>query len=107
VNIQLEFNISQHKRDEQLIASLVKFLGCGNTYTKGNICRFRVTNLTDITIKIIPFFKVNLILGEKLKDFEDFCIVAQILKDKNHLTQEGLDLIREIKARMNTGRNYT
>ena len=62
VNIQLEFNISQHKRDEQLVASLVKFLGCGNTYTKGNICRFRVTNLTDITIKIIPFFKVNFIL---------------------------------------------
>uniref|UniRef100_UPI0030DF1BFC hypothetical protein n=1 Tax=Dematophora necatrix TaxID=2751867 RepID=UPI0030DF1BFC len=105
VNIQLEFNISQHKRDEQLVASLVKILGCGNTYTKGNICRFRVTNLTDITIKIIPFFKVNFILGEKLKDFEDFCIVAQIMKNKKHLTQEGLDLIREIKARMNTGRN--
>jgi hypothetical protein len=105
VNIQLEFNISQHKRDEQLIGSLVKFLGCGNTYTKGNICRFRVTNLTDITIKIIPFFKVNFIQGEKLKDFEDFCKVAQIMKDKNHLTQKGLDQIREIKARMNTGRN--
>lgn len=25
MNIQLEFNISQHKRDEQLVASLVKF----------------------------------------------------------------------------------
>lgn len=105
VNIQLEFNISQHKRDEQLLASIVKFLGCGNTYTRGNICRFRVTNLTDITIKIIPFFNVNFILGEKLKDFEDFCKVAQIMKDKNHLTQKGLDQIREIKARMNTGRN--
>lgn len=105
VNIQLEFNISQHKRDEQLVANLVKFLGCGNTYTKGNICRFRVTNFTDITIKILPFFKVNFILGEKLKDFKDFCKVVLIMKDKNHLTQKGLDQIREIKARMNTGRN--
>jgi hypothetical protein len=105
VNIQLEFNISQHKRDEQLVANLVKFLGCGNIYTKGNICRFRVTNFTDIIIKILPFFKVNFILGEKLKDFEDFCKVVIIMKDKNHLTQKGLDQIREIKARMNTGRN--
>ena len=105
VNIQLEFNISQHKRDEQLVANLVKFLGCGNTYIKGNICRFRVTNLTNIIVKILPFFKVNFIQGEKLKDFEDFCKVVQIVKDKNHLTQKGLDKIREIKARMNTGRN--
>jgi hypothetical protein len=28
------------------------------------------------------------------------------MKDKAHLTEEGLAQIREIKARMNTGRKY-
>lgn len=104
LNVQLEFNISQHKRDEQLLTSLVEFLGCGNTYTRDNICRFRVTNLTSIVTKIIPFFKENLIAGAKFQDFEDFCLVAEMLKDKKHLTPEGLDNVCKIKARMNTGR---
>lgn len=105
VNIQLDFIISQHQRDELLIASLVEFFCCGNTYTRGNICRFRVTNLTDITEKIIPFFKENPILGVKLKDFDDFYRVAEMLKAKKHLTPEGLAKILEIKAGMNTGRD--
>jgi len=104
VNVQLEFNISQHKRDEQLLASLVEFFGCGNTYTRDKICRFRVTNLSGIITKIIPFFKENLIAGAKFKDFEDLCLVAEMLKDKKHLTPEGLDNVCKIKARMNTGR---
>ena len=104
VNVQLEFNISQHKRDEQLLASLVEFFGCGNTYTRDNICRFRVTNLSGIITKIIPFFKENLIAGAKFKDFEDLCLVAGMLKDKKHLTPEGLDNVYKIKTRMNTGR---
>lgn len=104
VNIQLDFIISQHQRDELLIASLVEFFCCGNTYTRGNICRYRVTNLTDITTKIIPFFKENPILGVKLKDFDDLCRVAEMLKAKKHLTPEGLTKILKIKAGMNTGR---
>lgn len=105
VNIQLDFIISQHQRDELLMTSLVEFFCCGNIYTKGNICRFRVTNLTEIITKIIPFFKENPIFGVKFKDLEDFCRVAEMLKAKKHLTQEGLAKILKIKAGMNTGRD--
>jgi len=68
------------------LASLVEFFGCGNTYTRGNICSYRVTNLSGIITKIIPFFKENPIAGAKIKDFEDFCLAAEMLKDKKHLT---------------------
>ena len=37
-------------------------------------------------------------------DFADWCEVAEMMKDKKHLTAEGLDKIKKIKARMNTGR---
>lgn len=54
--------------------------------------------------KIIPFFEKYPILGEKSRDFKDFCKVAEQMKQKKHLTKEGLDQIREIKEGMNTGR---
>ena len=40
--------------------------------------------------KIIPFFKKYPIEGVKLKDFHDFCKVADMVKDKKHLTKEGI-----------------
>jgi len=39
-------------------------------------------------------------------DFADFCKVAELMKNKAHLTQEGLEEIRQIKAGMNTRREF-
>jgi hypothetical protein len=42
----------------------------------------------------------------KAKDFvrSDFCKVAELIRQKKHLTAEGLGQIRKIKAGMNRGR---
>ena len=50
---------------------------------------------------IIPFFESNPIRGVKSLDFADFCTVAQMIKSKEHLTQEGFNTILDIKAGMN------
>jgi hypothetical protein len=57
-----------------------------------------------LTGKVIPFFQRVPLHGLKSKNFTDFCKVADIMKEKGHLTEEGLDQIRLIKAGMNTGR---
>jgi hypothetical protein len=44
------------------------------------------------------------VVGEKLKDFDDWCKVAYLIKDKLHLTEKGLEQIREIKNSMNKNR---
>jgi len=67
---------------------------------------FQVTKIADIIEKIIPFFDKYPILGEKAKDFEDFKRVALMIQSGEHLTLNGLEQIRPIKARMNTGRTY-
>ena len=103
-SVQLEFNLTQHCRDELLIKSLIDFLDCGNAYKDKNVYRYRVTKFLDLTDKIIPLFKKYPILGEKSKDFDDFCKVTEMMKAKKHLTKEGLEQIRIIKAGMNTGR---
>jgi hypothetical protein len=71
-----------------------------------NAVGFKVQKLSDITDRIIPFFKKYPIQGVKLKDFHDFCLVAELMKNKAHLTEEGLNRIRLIKAGMNTGRKF-
>lgn len=65
---------------------------------------FRVTAFSDITNKIIPFLCEYPVLGKKSGDFKDFCVIAELMKHKKHLTEEGLKQILSIKAGMNTGR---
>ena len=65
---------------------------------------FRVSKFQDIYEKIIPFFKKYPILGVKALDFADWCNVAEIIKDKKHLTEEGLEKIKKIQAGMNNSR---
>ena len=78
--------------------SLIEFLGCVNVHSSNNACYYRIGNLSGITENIIPLFKKYPILGEKSKDFSDFCEVLEMIKDKKHLTKEGLEQIRITKA---------
>lgn len=104
--IELVFQINQHIRDSQLITCIAKYLNCGKIYKHSkNAVVFRVSKLSDINENIITFFSKNHILGEKAKDFKDFCFVAEIMNKKGHLTKDGLDLISQTKAKMNTERN--
>jgi hypothetical protein len=40
----------------------------------------------------------------KVEDFNDWCLVAKLMRDRNHLTPEGVNAIVKIKAGMNKGR---
>lgn len=103
--VQLIFQITQHSRDERLIQSLISYLGCGKLVTSSdNKVQFRVGKLMDNYDKIIKFFDNYKIRGVKLDNFKDWCIVAKLMVDKDHLTPEGVDKIMEIKIGMNKGR---
>jgi hypothetical protein len=42
--------------------------------------------------------------GTKHKDFVDFCKAVEIMKEKGHLTNQGINQLYELKMGMNTGR---
>ena len=91
--VTVEFNISQHSRDKNLINYFKNYLDCGNiniSKTRPSAVYFSITKLDDILYKIIPFFKKHPIVGVKALDFEDFCKVAEMMRDNKHLSQEGL-----------------
>ena len=101
--VQLIFQITQHNRDMQLIKSLISYLDCGQYNASNQTASgiFLCTKFSDNYEKIIPFFRKHNIYGVKSKDFDDWCKIAEIIKMKGHLTQEGLDQIRNIKSNMN------
>lgn len=107
--VQLSFQITQNERDIELIRSLVPYLGCGrlvvNEKHNGTKVNFNVTKFSDIQELIIPFFLKHKILGVKFLDFEDWCRAGEIIKNKGHLSKEGLDEIFKLKAGINRGRS--
>lgn len=105
-NVVLVFQLVQHSRDEFLIKSLIEFFKCGSIRHYKEAVFFRVEKFSDLINIIIPFFRQYPIEGVKSKDFQDWCRVALLVKDKKHLTREGLENIRQIKAGINRGRSF-
>ena len=103
--VQLVFQITQHKRDEQLMRNLIEYLYCGIILKHGeNTVVLTVTKFRDIVEKIIPLFQQHPIKGVKSEDFKDFCLVAEMMKENKHLTSEGIKQNKKIKTGMNIGR---
>jgi hypothetical protein len=102
----LRFSITQHSRDEQLLRNFVSYFDAGRytSRTSGDAGDFFCTKFSDIREKIIPFFNEYPIIGSKVRDFEDWNKVADLMAYKAHLTTSGLDQICKIRAGMNKGR---
>ena len=104
--VKVRFILTQHSRDLYLMKMLVEYQICGilNEKKKNPYIYLTVSKLSEINDKIIPLFNKYPLQSSKKLDFDDFCEVVELMKNKAHLTTEGLDKIREIQARMNRGR---
>lgn len=114
--VQLRFSIGLHIREKELIKGLVTFFNLGYSsiskvpevkevkdkyvYIANDSVHLQVMKYSDI-MNIIAFFEKYPIQGKKSLDFADFKKVAEILKNKEHLTSEGFNKILEIKSGMN------
>jgi len=87
--------------------NIVNYLGAGKIYKYPNtpaVC-LTIVKFSDICNIIIPFFNNNTIFGVKLEEYLDWCKIKKSIFEGSHLTEEGMNLIREIKSGMNKGRN--
>jgi hypothetical protein len=83
---------------------MINYFNCGRLKIEMNAVRYTVSKFKDLDQKIIPFFNNLPLVGSKLLNFKDFCKCADIMRSKGHLTTNGLEEIKAIKAGMNTGR---
>jgi hypothetical protein len=98
--VQLEFSITQHKRDHDLLLQFIEFFGCGCVAAPLKL-KYIVRDLSDLNRVIIPFFQSYPLRTVKQFDFNSFASVATMMNDKKHLTELGLLDIQQIKGCMN------
>lgn len=101
--VQLRFRLTQHIRGVQLLESLVSYLG-GTVVKHRDAADLQVIKLSVLIDKVLPLLEKYPVQGVKFQDYCDFLKVVEIVKNKTHLTVEGLSLVQKIKAGMNTGR---
>ena len=105
IRSKLRFNICQHLKDKLLLERILSYLNCGSVTeaSRGEV-NFDVHKFSDIYDIILPFFEKYHIHGVKSLDFQDFKLVAELMKTKAHLTKEGVEKILQIKSNMNKSR---
>lgn len=100
------FAIGLDKKDLSLLLELQQsFGGIGNIIInqKNDSVIYSVTKLEDLINIVIPHFEKYPLLTQKAADFILLKKIVKLVKNKEHLTIEGLQKIINIKASMNYG----
>ncbi len=96
------FSISQHKRNRGILFKIKNYFGCGTIRPnrKDKTYKYEVRCLEELDKKIIPHFKKYPLQTNKKVDFEIFTKVIEIMKEKKHLTPDGLKEIIELLKKL-------
>jgi len=105
-NVSLRFSLTQHIKDEELLKDIVTYLNYGRYYKSPtrDEGQYLVTVFSDISDKLIPFLNEYPLLGVKKEDYLEFVQIAELIKSKAHLTDEGLEKIKLVMSNMNRKR---
>ena len=108
--VRLNFGTNLHIRDKQLLIAIANYLTILpkniNIYEGKNKqnALLQIRSFSQIISKIIPFFNEYPIIGIKSLDFFEFKVIAEMMKNKEHLTESGLNKIMNIVKNMNLRR---
>jgi len=103
VQVLPEFTVVQHQADEQVLYALKAYFGCGVVRKNhGTRLCYRVRGHQNLLERIIPFFEKHQLKTRKRVDFAKFRKVVRLMEKREHLTEDGLEKIRQIKTTMNS-----
>ena len=103
--VNQSFQITLHQKDKallELIKSNFGNIGYITSEIKDSL-QYQISSLKDLTNVIIPHFERYPLITQKRADFELFKMVVEIMNRKEHLTNEGLQKIVNIRAIINKG----
>lgn len=103
--VQLQFAITQHIRDLQLMQKFIPFFGnIGLIVNDGPIkVQYRIRSFKHLPV-LFDLLDQYPLQTQKTLDAQCFREVYSMMLNKEHLTQTGLDKILAIKATMNRSR---
>lgn len=101
------FSINLHKRDLELL-KLIQFYFDGEGSIREDqkgVCNYTFSSLNKICNILIPHFDKYPLVSQKHADYLLFRKAVMLMRNKSHLTEEGLKAIIGIKAFLNKGLN--
>ena len=103
--IAVYIELGMNYKDKTLIYKIKDAFNSGNIFYNPNdkTYKWKVSDVNQISNKIIPHFKKYFLLTQKRADFEIFAKVINIIETKEHLTLKGLQEIINLKASLNLG----
>lgn len=103
-----EFVVTQGAKSLAALQQIQKYFKCGKIYEnrrhdnhRESLYRYVVRSLKDLITTIIPFFQTHRLKTAKLHDFQRFCEVIELMKNKRHIDNDGVELVRKITNQMN------
>ena len=101
-----EFTVVQHEKDVKVLHALKAYFRCGvvrvNRKDKTSTrMAYRVRNVKHLLDIISPFFLEHQLKTQKNVEFRRFRKVLLLMDKGKHLTEEGLEEIRDIVGQMN------
>ncbi|MEX0895330.1 MAG: LAGLIDADG family homing endonuclease [Patescibacteria group bacterium] len=108
LDARIHFQIEVRDDDREILQYIQETIDCGKIYTIDYSkygwhphVELKVSSLKDITEKLIPFFEKYPLRAKKRFSYQKFLQAVEIFKRKEHLTQEGIEKLRNIRQKMN------
>ncbi len=99
-----EFVVTQGEKSLSVLEEIRNFFECGRVFVNRrhdnhneNLYRYCVRTIKDLKEIIIPFFEVNPLRTAKIKDFEMFKAAIQLMSEKVHYTESGIEQLKTLK----------
>lgn len=105
----LEFKVRQKEDSCGMLYELKKYFNCGRINIdnrKTRTMKFVVTSNNELINKIIPHFDLYPLKTSKFLNYLDFKSAVLLMKDKKHYNLRGIELLKEIKFKMNKARPF-
>ena len=101
-----EFTVVQHARDVKVLHALKSYFNCGVVRSNhGDRMAYRVRGINHLIEHIVPFFMEHPLKTIKNVEFKKFRRILLLMEKGDHLTEQGIEEIREIASQMNRGRS--
>ncbi|MDQ3662457.1 MAG: LAGLIDADG family homing endonuclease [Actinomycetota bacterium] len=111
--IRPAFCIEMRSDDREVLEIVRAHLDCGNVHDldfgryRGYEDRgwkphakYRVSRLSDLHLKVVPFFEEHQLFGRKLRAFDLFSELVRLMATRDHLTPEGLQMAKQLAAKL-------
>ena len=105
--IGCQFQITQHVKSIRVLYLIKYFFNCGTVRIQDKNCntwKFVITNPNDIENTLIPFLNKYTLKSSKYLDYKYFISVFELIKQKKHITSEGVNIVKNIANSMNRKR---